>query len=109
MNDAAVLAIATQLLRYLAVSGFFISVALAYTGALQGTGDTRSPFYISLLSQIGVPLGLCFAVSAARPLLAQDIWLAIVLGHVTRCLLSVVRFRQGRWRTIRVDIETAQA
>ena len=45
----------TQLLRYLAVSGFFISVALTYTGALQGTGDTRSPLYISLVSQIVVP------------------------------------------------------
>ena len=46
------------------VSGFFITVALTYTGGLQGTGDTRSPLYISLVSQIAVPIGLCFTLQA---------------------------------------------
>ena len=34
-----------------------------------------------------------------------DIWIAILIGHATRCLLSWVRFNQGRWRTIAVHIE----
>jgi Na+-driven multidrug efflux pump len=38
-----------------------------------------------------------------------DIWLAIVLGHMTRCGLTVFRFRQGRWRHIKVEIEGARA
>jgi len=37
-----------------------------------------------------------------------DIWLAILLGHATRCVLSVLRFRQEKWRAIRVDIEPAR-
>jgi putative MATE family efflux protein len=110
MNDARVLEIGVSLLRVLAISGLFIAVALVYTGGLQGTGDTRSPFFISLISQIGVPLGLCLALQTIhgglRPI---EIWIAILLGHLTRCLLSVVRFRQGRWRNIHVDIEPAQA
>ncbi len=104
LNDQTVVQLGVQLLGYLSVSGFFITVALAHTGALQGTGDTRSPFYISLASQIVVPLGLCFALSSMRTLQPGDIWMAIVLGHFTRCLLSVVRFRQGKWRHITVDI-----
>ena len=44
---------------YLAVSGFFITTALVYTGGLQGTGDTRSPLYITLASQVAIPIGLC--------------------------------------------------
>jgi hypothetical protein len=32
-----------------------------------------------------------------------DIWLAILFGHATRCVLSVLRFNQGRWRTIKVE------
>jgi Na+-driven multidrug efflux pump len=43
-----------------------------------------------------------------RGLHPADIWLAIVLGHLTRAALSVLRFRQGRWRSIAVDIETAR-
>jgi putative MATE family efflux protein len=104
MSDPTVLAIGEHLLRYLAVSGLFITVALCFTGALQGTGDTRSPLYISLVSQIGVPLGICAALQAARGLTAGDIWLAIVVGHMTRCTLSVARFRLEKWRAIQVGI-----
>jgi putative MATE family efflux protein len=103
LNDPTVVALGTQLLRFLSVSGFFITVALTYTGGLQGTGDTRSPLAITLVSQIGVPLGLCFTLQAAGRLTATGVWTAIVLGHFTRCMLSVWRFRQGRWKTIRVD------
>ena len=92
-----------ELLQYLALSGFFITVALVYTGGLQGTGDTRSPLYITLASQIAIPIGICTVIQLMRPLQSTDIWTAIVLGHFTRALLSVIRFRQGKWRHIRVD------
>jgi putative MATE family efflux protein len=108
-TDAAVAQIGEQLLRFLAVSGFFITVALTYTGGLQGTGDTRSPLYITLVSQIAIPIGLCTIFQAAGRLDASDIWLAIVLGHLTRCTLSILRFRQGKWRHIKVEIEGARA
>jgi MATE family, multidrug efflux pump len=104
MNDPAVLAIGTQLLRVLSVSGLFITIALTYTGGLQGTGDTKSPLYISIVSQIIVPLGICFVVKQTSTLDPIDIWIAILIGHVTRCALSVLRFNQGKWRSIAVDI-----
>jgi putative MATE family efflux protein len=108
MHDPQANALATQLLRFLAVSGFFVTVALSYTGGLQGTGDTRSPLYISIVSQVFVPLGYCTLMQAIRGLQSNDIWLAIVLGHMTRCALSFGRFRQQKWRDIRVDIEPAR-
>jgi putative MATE family efflux protein len=52
MSDPEVVKIGEQLLRVLSVSGLLITVALAYTGGLQGTGDTKSPLYISIVSQI---------------------------------------------------------
>jgi Na+-driven multidrug efflux pump len=108
MTTPEVADIGVQLLRYLAVSGFFITVALTYTGGLQGTGDTRSPMWISIISQIVIPLGMIITIQRMRPLVPSDIWLAIVLGHFTRCTLSVLRFRQGKWRNIVVDIEPAR-
>lgn len=106
MTEPLVTSIGSQLLRYLSVSGFLVTIALSYTGGLQGTGDTRSPLYISILSQIVVPIGMCSVLQATRGLHANDIWLAIVLGHFTRASLSFLRFRQGRWRHIRVAIES---
>jgi putative MATE family efflux protein len=108
MEEPVVVGLGVQLLAFLSLSGFFISVALAYTGGLQGTGDTKSPFYISLVSQIAVPLGLCAALQAGGRLEPAGIWLAILLGHATRCWLSVARFRQGKWRHIDVGIAPAR-
>jgi putative MATE family efflux protein len=104
MNDPVVVEIGTQLLRVLSLSGLFIAVALTYTGGLQGTGDTRSPLYISIVSQIVVPLGICFVIRHVTTLQPLHIWLAILVGHATRCALSVLRFNQGKWRAIAVDI-----
>jgi putative MATE family efflux protein len=104
MHDPVVVGIGVQLLRVLSVSGLFITVALAYTGGLQGTGDTKSPLFISIVSQIVVPLGICFVIQQTGKLDPIDIWLAILTGHVTRCVLSVLRFNQGKWRTIAVRI-----
>ena len=108
MYDPAVVDIGVQLLTFLSVSGLFISVALVHTGGLQGTGDTRGPLYISIVSQIIIPLGICTVVESLRELQPMDIWSAIVVGHATRCVLSVLRFRQGKWRNIRVEIEPAR-
>jgi putative MATE family efflux protein len=107
MSDPAVVEIGVQLLRVLSLSGLLIAVALTYTGGLQGTGDTRSPLYISLVSQVVIPLGICFVVQQLERLDPIDIWVAILVGHATRCALSVARFNQGRWREIAVDIDPA--
>jgi Na+-driven multidrug efflux pump len=108
MSEPAVVEIGVQLLRVLSVSGLLIAVALTYTGGLQGTGDTKSPLYISIVSQIIVPLGICFVIQRTSRLDAIDIWLAILAGHATRCALSVIRFNQGQWRHIAVDIHRAR-
>jgi putative MATE family efflux protein len=108
MHGGPVVSIGVQLLRILSVSGLFIAVALTYTGGLQGTGDTKSPLYISIISQVIVPLGICFVIKLTSHLDPIDIWIAILVGHMTRCALSVLRFRQGRWRSIRVDLGTAR-
>lgn len=108
MDEPTVVALSVELLRYLAVSGLFITVALAYTGGLQGTGDTKSPMYISIVSQIVIPLGMCLAFQTFSTLEARHIWLAIVCGHFTRALLSVIIFRRGKWRDIVVDIGDAR-
>jgi Na+-driven multidrug efflux pump len=109
MTDPAVVGIGAELLRVLSLSGLFVATALAYTGGLQGTGDTKSPLYISIVSQIAVPLGICFLVRRFSTLDPIDIWVAILCGHATRSALSMFRFHQEKWRAIRVDLGRAPA
>lgn len=108
MDEPGVVEIGVQLLRVLSVSGLLVAVALTYTGGLQGTGDTKSPLYISIISQIVVPLGICFVIQQTSTLDPIDIWIAILAGHATRCTLSVIRFSQGKWRRISVNIDARE-
>ncbi len=105
MNEPVVVEIGTQLLRVLAFSGLFIAGALTYTGGLQGTGDTKSPLYISIVSQVAVPLGICFFIQQTGTLQPLHVWVAILLGHATRFVLSLLRFNQGKWRGIAVEVK----
>jgi putative MATE family efflux protein len=93
------------LLRVLSVSGLFVTLALTYTGGLQGSGDTKSPLFISIVSQVVIPLGACATLQAMGRLTPMAIWLAILAGHSTRALLSYWRFRQGAWQQIAVDLD----
>jgi Na+-driven multidrug efflux pump len=61
------------------------------------------------VSQIVIPLGLCWLIQSFGTLQAWHIWLAIVLGHLTRAMLSVTVFKRERWRSIRVAVGTAEA
>ncbi|MCC6243728.1 MAG: MATE family efflux transporter, partial [Gemmatimonadaceae bacterium] len=107
MSEPDVVTIGVQLLAFLSVSGLFITTALTYTGGLQGTGDTKSPLYISLISQFALPIGYLLVTQLFRPLVPSDVWLAIVMGHALRCALSIWRFRQGKWRHIVVGAKVA--
>ena len=106
MKEPVAVEIGVQLLQVLSLSGIFVSVALSYTGGLQGTGDTKSPLFISIISQVIVPLGICFIIEQTIGLEPWHIWMAILAGHLTRCALSIWRFQQGKWQNIKVDIET---
>ncbi|HSR66837.1 MAG TPA: MATE family efflux transporter [Acidobacteriota bacterium] len=105
LEDETVLALGRQLLGYLSVSGLFVTVALNYNGALQGSGDTRSPMVVTVISQLIVPVGILFAVQHYSTLQPGHVWLAIVIGHFLRGTLNVIRFHQGRWIDIKVDID----
>jgi Na+-driven multidrug efflux pump len=109
MRDPVVVDIGVQLMHILSVSGLLVATALVYTGGLQGTGDTRSPLYISIVSQMIIPLGICVVVQRVSTLHAIDIWIAILIGHASRCVLSVWRFNQGRWRNIAVQVGQTKA
>ena len=72
---------------------------------LQGTGDTRGPLYISIISQIVLPLGICFTIQQLGTLESIHIWIAILVGHMARSTLSMLRFGQGKWREIEVRVK----
>ena len=58
----------------------------------------------SNLSEV-TPLACCGAQTRGINYAEGKLWIAILAGHATRCALSMIRFKQGKWRGIAVDIE----
>jgi hypothetical protein len=100
-----------QLLRVLSVSGLFIAIALTYTGGLQGTGRHQEPaLHLDRLAD-RVPLGICFVISSGETgvgtLQPIDIWIAILVGHATRCALSVLPVQSGASGAVAKNVAAA--
>lgn len=109
VDDAQVQRIGTELLQYLSVSGLFVLVALAFTGGLQGAGDTKRPMYIAFITQIVVLLGICFVFQQMGRLTTTVIWSAILTSHATRLVLSYAVFKRGKWIDIKVELKDKPA
>jgi putative MATE family efflux protein len=103
MVDAQSQVLGAELLRWLALSGLFITTALTFSGGLTGTGDTKGPMYISLIAQVALPIGLLLVLQSMMVLQPHHIWMAILCGHMTRAVLTVIRFRAGKWRAIKIE------
>jgi MATE family multidrug resistance protein len=90
------------LLRFTAVYTFFDGMALVFAYAIRGAGDTRFPFYYTLVS--------------AWLIMVLPTWLIVRSGHgglnacwlacsIYICLLGTVcclRFVQGKWKTMSI-------
>lgn len=104
VTEGAVLEIGSNLLRFLAPSGILVVLALAFTGGLQGAGDTKSPMFIAFISQMVVLLGICTWFAARDALTGTVIWTAILIAHGIRFGLTYAIFHRGNWHGISVDI-----
>ena len=104
IDDPVVVELGTQLLRYLSVSAFFITVALTFTGGLQGTGDTREPaLHHARVAGRRADGALLHppgdrASDARRRVDRRSCSDTPPAAH-----LSIWRFQQGRWKTIKVE------
>ncbi len=86
------------LLKLLALIQVPYIISMVHSGALRGAGDTKGPFYITLLSMWGVRvLGATICVR----LLGLGIYSVIVcmdIDNVLRMFLFRHRFNRGEWK-----------
>lgn len=93
-----------HLLHYLAFSGVLLAMGLSFTGGLQGAGQTTVPMVVALFTQIGVLLGICQFLVMFSALTADRVWLAILIGHLSRLILTYAFFRTDGWALKRIEV-----
>lgn len=113
-NNEASLA-AAPLLRLAAMTMPSLALTMILTGALRGAGDTRWPFFFTIIGMVGlrIPLAIFFGWDEYElPFLGVTIhglgwgirgaWYGLVVDIIVRSCLVVARFSQGSWRSVQV-------
>ena len=97
--DAAVISMGSILLRILALIQVPQVLALIFSGALRGAGDTTGPFLITLISMWGVRI--VGAVVSVRLLHMgiTAVCVSMCADNVVRCVLFYLRYRKGNWKS----------
>ena len=99
---AGIAEVATVLLRYIAVFAFFDSMVVIFSCAVRGAGDTRFPFVCTLLTSWLLMLGPVLVADALGRNTLTFSWVMCTIAIMTSGTILLVRFLQGRWKSMRL-------
>jgi multidrug resistance protein, MATE family len=86
-DDAAVAALAAQLLLFAAAFQLADGLQVCTAGALRGYKDTRVPMILCLVAYWVVGFPLAWFLGVARGLAAQGVWIGLIAGLVVAAVL----------------------
>ncbi len=91
-----------SLIRALCLTEILFAYSIVTIGSMQGAGDTVRPMIIAFVCMwlLRVPFAYVFAVPFA--LGAKGAWIAMSGSQAVHGVMSLIAFRQGRWKTVRV-------
>lgn len=101
-NADEVVDIGRQLLFIFAFAMPGLAVSLSLGGGLRGAGDTRAVLVISAGATWIVRLAPAYLLAITAGLGVPGAWAAAIADINMRALLIFIRFRQGRWKGLKV-------
>lgn len=97
-RDAAVIAEGTQALRIVALSEPMFAAVIILKGILNGAGDTKTPFLISISTMWGVRILFTFISVTMMGLGLNAVWICMVADNVSQFVLLAIKFVKGDWK-----------
>ena len=100
--DPQVIKLGSEVLRIIAFNQPFMAIMNVLSGGLRGAGDTRFPMITSAIGiwLVRLPIGWLLGIPLGLGL--HGIYLVYVADAAVRAALIGWRWRQGKWKTMRV-------
>ncbi len=98
----SILPIAAMLLRFVAVYSIFDALAVVFSSALRGAGDTLYPMLLTLISSwfiMAVPAWYLSRQSGAE---IHHLWWSATAHVLVMGSLMMGRFMTGRWKRVQI-------
>jgi putative MATE family efflux protein len=100
--DAAVVAYGSSALRIVSAGFLFYAYGMVVTQAFNGAGDTRTPTLINLACYWLWEIPLAWLLARPLGLGPTGVFISVLVGFSTLAVVSVVLFRRGGWKAVRV-------
>jgi putative MATE family efflux protein len=100
--DPAVVAYGTSALRIISAGFLFYAFGMVLTQAFNGAGDTWTPTLINLFCFWLWEIPLAWLLATPLGLGPTGVFVSVLVGFSTMAAVSVVIFRRGRWKQVRV-------
>ncbi|MGN1413024.1 MAG: MATE family efflux transporter [Anaerovoracaceae bacterium] len=97
IRDTAVISLGAAMLRIEAFAEPFVAVANVICGVLKGGGDTRWPFYISIIGMWIVRLTLAVIAIKVFGVGLAGIWIPMAIDWTVRMLICLRRYKGEKW------------
>lgn len=101
-TEPEVIAAGAKVLRIMAFAMPFMAIARISAGALRGAGDTRFVMWGTGFGIWAARLGLAFVFVKVLGWGLTGAWLGMCADHITRAVIFLVRWHQGRWVGIKL-------
>ncbi|MEE8232029.1 MAG: MATE family efflux transporter [Thermoplasmata archaeon] len=101
-SDVAVVNLTVLFIRIHALSIPATGLFFSMSGALRGAGDTRWPFYATLVGIYGLRLPLSFILGFQLGLGIVGVWAALPIEYYIRSVIVRQRFQTGAWKAATV-------
>jgi Na+-driven multidrug efflux pump len=86
----------------MAFSQPFLAISMVFASALRGAGDTRATLVVTFAGIWLVRVTLGYVLGIFLGLGLFGMWIAWFSDWFVRAVLVTLRFRTGKWKTLRV-------
>jgi len=101
-TDAAVINEAALCLIILSFGYVFFAYQMTVNQAFNGAGDTYTPTVISFVVMWLIQIPLAYLLAMKMDMGSKGVYLAIVISNVIASMTSVILFRRGKWKVVKV-------
>lgn len=78
----------------------FSTISMAFSGGLRGAGDTLSPLWATLISNLLIGPGLAYLLALTLNMGPIGAWLGLAISMVVQALITGFIFKRGKWKRI---------
>ena len=89
-------------LQIIAAGYIFYAYGMVVTNAFNGSGDTRTPTKINLISFWLFQLPVAYVLALVLGLGAIGVFIAITTAEILLAVIAILWFRKGKWKTVEV-------